>query len=169
MVQFQGKGICFLGHPPCSTTPTLGTVYTNMPVFGLRDPVLECKQPLFPRGLSMPTHLESWRGRGNSGKEREVCCPWLSSPSAELVNLKESPLGNGLRRWLNSRRPVQIRSDQFRSRPLTSHPQCSTPRLQQTTFHCSNPQAPFPDTKARSTALSFGIHLQIQRCIYLSK
>lgn len=70
----RAKGLCIMPLSPPSTTlphPHPGTFYTIVPVFGLRDPVLDCKQLLIPSGISVSLYFESARGREKRREEQK--------------------------------------------------------------------------------------------------
>lgn len=96
----RAKGKCPLPGTPCrysshprDTPHNYASLYPS-----LRDPVLECKHSDMS-GISVPLDLELLLGKrekdGKGGKAQSLRAIFI--PAAELLNLKEAPLGNFLR------------------------------------------------------------------------
>lgn len=68
--QVQVQGQRALRHPsPTSTVPPAGTCHTNVPAFGLRDPMPACTGPLAPEDFLCPGP-ESAGGKGTRWEEQ---------------------------------------------------------------------------------------------------
>lgn len=97
---FKGKGLVSSSWQTsltrCQATP--GTSHTNVPAFGFRGTVLDCKGPWTPRGLSVSSTLGLLWGRGGGKEGRSKTGgvgrsgqPPLSIPTAALLDLMHCP------------------------------------------------------------------------------